>query len=203
MEITWEKIVAILVLIFSAVLHEVMHGAVAEKLGDPTARLAGRITLNPISHLDLFGSVILPLIFVLSGHPVYLAYAKPVPVDFYRLRNKTTGTILVSLAGPLTNLAIAIVAALLYNFGVGNAILTPILILTIVINLSLFTFNMLPIPPLDGGKVFFGLVFPHWLDKLFRYEVFGFLLLMLLVYNHVFDGLFRWVVDTFATIFAI
>lgn len=159
------------ILIFSAILHEIMHGFVAEKLGDPTARLAGRLTLNPLKHIDPFMSVLLPLLLIISGSPVVFGAAKPVPVDPFNLKEGRKDLALVSLAGPLTNVFIAIIASLLIKIiillsggflesGSIVPIIYWILAKIVQLNLLLAIFNLIPIPPLDGSKVF-ALILPE------------------------------------------
>jgi len=147
------------VLVFSAILHEIAHGIVAERLGDPTARLMGRLTLNPKSHIDPFMSILLPLLLVLSGSPVIFGAAKPVPVDPFNLREPKKDMALVSLAGPGTNVLIAIIAAIVLKL---LAFMPPNIIFDLVgflaqafvyVNLLLAIFNLIPIPPLDGSKI--------------------------------------------------
>lgn len=159
---------SLIILAYSAILHEIAHGFVAEKLGDPTARLMGRLTLNPKSHIDPFMSIGLPLLLILSGSPVVFGAAKPVPVDPFNFRDGRKDLAIVSLAGPLTNALIAIIAAILIKilifatpyFGASPTltnIVIPIytfLILVVRLNLLLAIFNVIPIPPLDGSKVF-------------------------------------------------
>ena len=156
--------ISLAVLIFSAILHEIAHGYVAERLGDPTARIMGRLTLNPIPHIDPFLSILMPLLLILSGSPVIFGGAKPVPVDPFNLREGRKDIALVSLAGPMTNLALAIVAGvLLHALYQGFVISSPstlselfnfILSSILRLNLLLAIFNLLPIPPLDGSKIF-------------------------------------------------
>lgn len=140
------------VIVFSAVIHEVAHGVAADKLGDPTARYAGRLTLNPIVHLDAFGSVFLPLVLALTGSPLLFGWAKPVPYNPYNLRPGRFSEAMVAFAGPLSNLIIALVVALLWRIdffaGVGTMLFTIVLV-----NVMLFLFNLIPIPPLDGSKI--------------------------------------------------
>ncbi len=177
------SIISLVVLIFSAIVHEVSHGLAAEKLGDSTARDEGRITLNPIPHIDVFGSILLPLMLIMAGSPVVLGSAKPVPVDFYSLKPRKLGMILVSLAGPLSNFFLAILFALPFKLGLVNQFSCPILLQVIQINLVLGIFNLLPIPPLDGSKVLAGLLNDEWVRKLFQFEQYGFILILLFVYS--------------------
>jgi Zn-dependent protease len=156
-------VVAIVILTFSAILHEIAHGLVAERLGDPTARLAGRLTLDPRKHIDLYMTILLPLMtFFSSGGSVILGGAKPVPVDPFNLRDGRKDLALVSLAGPLTNIIIAIIGSLAIHIFYPNVSMfsiqasIPGFLLTniVYLNLLLGIFNLLPIPPLDGSKIF-------------------------------------------------
>lgn len=150
-------LITIVILVFSAILHEVAHGWVADRLGDPTARLLGRLTLNPIPHIDPLMSILLPLVLIFSGSPIIFGAAKPVPVDPFNLRDGRRDMALVSLAGPLTNFLIAAVFALLLKFAgplIDQPLLLGIMFLVVKLNLLLGIFNLLPIPPLDGSKVF-------------------------------------------------
>ena len=141
----------------SVVIHEVSHGYVAGMLGDPTARLAGRLSLNPLRHLDLFGSVIVPLLTSLTGFT--FGWAKPVPVNPYNLRGGQRGEMLVAAAGPLSNLLIAVIFGLFIRISLSEGFITAPLLhiatLIVVINLVLTIFNLVPIPPLDGSKILF------------------------------------------------
>jgi Zn-dependent protease len=144
-----------LALIISIIIHEVSHGYVAEMLGDPTARLQGRLTLNPIPHIDLVGSILVPGILVLTNMPFLFGWAKPVPYNPYNLRNQKWGEAMVAGAGPGVNILIAVVFGLVIRFGAGSLPDTFIALASIVVlvNIMLAIFNMLPIPPLDGSKV--------------------------------------------------
>ena len=147
----------LIVLLFSAILHEVAHGYVAERLGDPTARLLGRLTLDPRRHIDPFMTILLPLMLILGGSPVILGGAKPVPVDPFNLKDGRKDIALVSLAGPATNILLAIIATLLFRLTlvtVGNSPLLEFFFIVVRMNLILAIFNLLPIPPLDGSKIF-------------------------------------------------
>ena len=159
-------LIILVILIFSAILHEIAHGFVAERLGDPTARLAGRLTLDPRKHIDQFMSILLPLILIVSGSPVIFGAAKPVPVDPFNLREGRKDLALVSLSGPLTNIFIAVVVSLIIKimflingplFLSENSFLPSVYFILHMIarlNLLLAVFNLLPIPPLDGSKIF-------------------------------------------------
>lgn len=151
-------IISLAILIFSAILHEVAHGVVADRLGDPTARLMGRLTLNPLPHIDPIMSVILPLILILSGSPVIFGAAKPVPVDPFNFRDPKKDMALVSLAGPLTNLILAVIFALVVKLGILSTFTALIALQIVKLNLLLAIFNLIPIPPLDGSKVFASLL---------------------------------------------
>ena len=153
-------LITLTILIFSAILHEIAHGYVAEHFGDPTARLAGRLTLNPRNHIDPLMSILLPLMLILSGSPVIFGAAKPVPIDPFNLKEGRKDIALVALSGPLTNIVIAILASFLIRFlpflsTIFSSSVFYFLLSNIVqLNLLLAIFNLLPIPPLDGSKVF-------------------------------------------------
>ncbi len=154
----------LVILIFSIIIHEIAHGYVAEMLGDPTARLAGRLTLNPVPHIDPIGSVVVPAVMLLgSGGNFAFGWAKPVPYNPYNLRNLKWGTIAVASAGVLANLFIAIVFGLMlrYSSELGIAFGSPfftILSTIVTLNIVLMVFNLIPVPPLDGSKVLFALL---------------------------------------------
>ena len=166
MEISF--IFQILILVFSVVVHEVSHGYAALMQGDVTAKYAGRLTLNPIKHLDPVGSVILPILLSLIPGGLMFGWAKPVPYNPYNLRNKRWGEVIVAAAGPASNFIIAAVFGLLIrysqylNLGKSFVELSVIVVLT---NIVLVVFNLMPIPPLDGSKILFGL-FPKQTLKL-------------------------------------
>jgi len=182
--------------VFAIVAHEVMHGVTARFLGDDTAARAGRLTLNPIAHVDLFGTLILPALLLFAHLPVF-GYAKPVPVDFRRLRDPRRGMIAVAAAGPLTNLAIAAISGVAMRIFAahlggpfGAAVFYPLAQMaqaSVVINVSLAVFNLLPLPPLDGGRVATGLLPLPAARRFARIERFGFLILLLLLYTNAVD----------------
>ncbi len=185
--------IILVILIFSAILHEVAHGLVAERLGDPTARLAGRITLNPKSHIDLNMTILLPLItFFLSG--IILGGAKPVPVDPFNFRDGRKDLALVSLAGPGTNLIIAILFALICHLLFPGLSLNAITYSSflgfflgnvVYVNLMLCLFNLLPIPPIDGSKIF-ALLLPEGIASAYMsLQSIGFLILIFFLFAPV------------------
>jgi len=143
----------VVIVIFSAIIHEVMHGVAADRLGDPTARYAGRLTLNPLVHLDPFGSVILPLFLALSGSPIFFGWAKPVPYNPYNLRPGRFSEAIVAGAGPASNAVIALLAGLVIRFAGFSSEVTSTIFLIVVVNVMLCIFNLIPVPPLDGSKV--------------------------------------------------
>ncbi len=148
-----DTLFVIFIIMFSAVIHEVMHGVAADRLGDPTARYAGRLTLNPIPHLDAIGSVILPLLLALSNSPFLFGWAKPVPYNPYNLfRAPRWGEAIVAFAGPASNFAIALVVGLIIRLGLFEA-MNPVLFIIVIVNVMLGIFNLIPIPPLDGSKI--------------------------------------------------
>lgn len=161
--------ILVIILMVSVILHETAHGFAAEALGDPTARLAGRLTMNPLVHIDPLGSVILPLLFVLSGSPIVFGWAKPVP---FNPRNITGtkwkekyGGALVAAAGPAVNILLAIIFGLLVRFGVFGAELTGFFFMIVLVNCALALFNLIPIPPLDGHHILASALPPTWRQK--------------------------------------
>lgn len=179
----------LIILLFSVVIHEVSHGFVADYLGDSTAREAGRLTLNPLKHLDLFGSVILPIsLFFASGGGFIFGWAKPVPYNLYNLKKPDRDGGLIAAAGPLSNLLIAVVFGALYRIlgsfndsGIFSTTL-ELFSLIVLINLMLMVFNLMPLPPLDGSKVLFALL-PRGAFEIRRFlEQYGLILLLLFIF---------------------
>jgi Zn-dependent protease len=168
-----EFVLVIPAVLFAITIHEYAHGWVADKFGDPTARLMGRLTLNPLAHLDPIGALMLIL--------VRIGWAKPVPVNPYNLKNPRRDMIWISLAGPVTNLAAALVLGTLVRIIVATGtdlggLMTPVMLLLVfgvVIDVALAIFNVIPIPPLDGSKVLAGLLPVRWAYQYLKYERYG------------------------------
>ena len=185
----------LIILLFSIILHECAHGIMAERHGDATARMAGRITLNPIPHLDPIGSLLLPGIMIIAslfGAPLFIfGWAKPVPINPYNLNNPKKDMIWIGLAGPAANLGIALFLTLLFRIFVTSAsIAAVILFYGIAINLILTFFNLIPVPPLDGSRVLSGLLPEEYSYRLSRIEPFGFIILVILLVSGVLNFLF-------------
>jgi len=180
-------ILQIAVLVMSVVIHEVSHGTVALALGDPTAKYAGRLTLNPIAHVDIMGSLVLPLLLGLSGLPI-IGWAKPVPYNPYNLRNQRSGPVLVAIAGPLSNFIVAVVfgfvASIAGASGSGfEVILSNAAALVVVINVALGIFNLVPIPPLDGSKLLLAVIPERAYVLRETLERYGFILLIVFIFT--------------------
>jgi Zn-dependent protease len=175
----------VLPLIIAITFHEASHGFVAHRLGDDTAWRLGRVTFNPLKHIDLYGTILLPALLLLVRSPFLFGYAKPVPVNFGALRNPRRDMVWVAAAGPGMNLALAIVAGLVLHFlvpaGRHNWVALN-LENAIFINVLLAVFNMIPLPPLDGGRVAVGLLPEGLARPLARLERYGMLILILLIF---------------------
>ena len=175
-------------LIFSIIIHEISHGAMAFKLGDNTAKDAGRLTLNPLKHIDPIGSIVLPLsLYLISGGGFILGWAKPVPYNPLNLKNPRSGSAFIGIAGPLSNLILATIFAVIIrilNPFAGLETVAPLLILfnvVVLINILLAIFNLLPIPPLDGASILFALL-PQKYDNVRKFLTqYGFYILIFFI----------------------
>ncbi|MCK5902022.1 MAG: site-2 protease family protein [Cocleimonas sp.] len=196
--------------LFAITLHEVAHGWMANKLGDSTARLMGRLSLNPIKHIDPIGTIALPIILLVLSSPIVFGWAKPVPVDMRNFKNPRGDMAIVALAGPLSNIVMAvlwvIILAITQQFITEPAIakgFQDMAYAGVIINLVLFTFNLIPIPPLDGGRVLAAVVPAKISDVLDKIEPYGFFILLALVYIGAFQPVIVFVVKTFFGFFGI
>lgn len=197
-------IFVLVVLLFSIVIHELAHGSVAYSLGDPTAKYAGRLTLNPLKHLDPIGSVFLPIVLLLlalkTGSWIVIGWAKPVPVNPYNFKDKKYGDIKVSLAGPASNLLLAVFFGLILRFMpqeifINNQGILLALSYIVSINIWLAIFNLIPIPPLDGSWVLFSFLPQRFQNIKVFLRQYGFAILMFLI---IFGGLrWFWVISDF------
>lgn len=183
-----EYIFVFVIFIYSVIIHEISHGAVALKLGDPTAKIQGRLTLNPLPHIDPIGSILLPLLLFLGtffgGGGIIFGWAKPVPINPYNFTDKKYGELKVALAGPASNLCVALVFGLILRFlytGLSFSVVSMFSYI-VLINIQLAVFNLLPIPPLDGSHILFSF-FSRQFEKMqtFLYQ-YGFFILFFIIF---------------------
>ena len=194
--------ISALPVLIAITFHELSHGFIANKLGDPTAKMMGRLTINPIAHIDLFGTIIMPLLLLIftNGQFVF-GYAKPVPINPMNFKNPRRDMAISAAGGPATNILLAIVSMVMLKFavfpllsfapeGMAATVLEPIAMMlksSIIINIVLASFNLIPIPPLDGGRVVVGFL-PYKQAILFsKIEPFGFIIVIILIYTHIAD----------------
>jgi Zn-dependent protease len=184
-------VVQFAVVLFALSVHESAHAWTADKFGDPTARLMGRVTLNPLAHIDLIGTIIFPIMLAVIGAPVF-GWAKPVMVNPNNLRNRRRDGMLVSAAGPVSNLLVAGATILVFLALKGTGLLASpplftILLFLIIINIYLAVFNLIPIPPLDGSGVLEGMLKGGALRAFEAIRPYGFFILLLIIYSHLLD----------------
>lgn len=175
-----------IVLIFAITVHEFAHGWVAYKLGDPTAKYMGRLTLNPLAHIDPFGTIILPLLLVLLRMPP-IGWAKPVPVDFMSLNNPKRDMFWVGIAGPSANFALAFILSVIIKTApfLAQTFIGQVIVLAIIINVILGIFNLVPIPPLDGSRIISAILPYKYLVFYNKIQPYGFLLIILLLWSGI------------------
>lgn len=195
----------LLVILFSMTLHEAMHGFVSYWLGDDTAKEEGRLTLNPIAHIDPFLTIMLPVLLAITGGPIF-GGAKPVPFNPSKVKYGEFGAMLVGIAGPLTNLLIAFIAFGIFAF-MGQGVVASLLELVVVVNLGFFIFNMIPIPPLDGSRVLYYLA-PEYVRRIMAsMELYGIIIIfaLILLFGQFFalymQGAISFFLDVFASLF--
>jgi len=173
----------IVLLLFAITVHEYAHAYVADKRGDDTARLMGRLTLNPIAHIDMFGTVLLPMLLIITRSPILFGWAKPVPINPHRLSNMRKDVMLIGLAGPAANFLLAIISSfclwLARSFGVSEVIMS-LLVFFLQINILLAVFNLIPVPPLDGGNVITGLLPAKIAYQYEKLKPYGFFIILFL-----------------------
>lgn len=195
-----DTLLSLVILMLSIIAHEVAHGYAANSLGDPTARLAGRLTLNPVSHIDMMGSILIPALLIFSHSPLLFGWAKPVPYNPYNLKNRRFGEAFVAIAGSATNILLAIIFGLIVRFGATTGIFDSMMIsiaaIIVFVNLFLGLFNLIPFPPLDGFTVLRAVLPWHLSAKMESFEYYVrhagviSLILFLIVFSSILSGPF-------------
>lgn len=184
-------IASLIIFLLAVTVHECAHAFTANKLGDKTAQKMGRLTLNPLAHIDPFGTIIFPIMLILLHSPVLFGWAKPVPINFANLYNPKKDMIWVGMAGPAANIGFALLASIAYRFLLSSvpetAIFLTLLQYAIIVNIVLAVFNLIPIPPLDGSRVLMGLLPRPLAFMMAKLEPYGFIILFALLYMGLFD----------------